>query len=200
MSESDLFAYLAAFVTIVLAVALTDLIQSTHQLLRARNKVKWDVLTPLLALYVLLGLLSTFFSLWGDARFERLSYFGLLGFMAQPVLLALLAYAVLPDEVPEGGIDLRQFYFDNRRYVVIILAISAVTDWAWVVRWASMNDAFGNSDFWWEFLPHTTVQVAMLAVMYLAKSWHLQLAALIVKMAFALYLFGGWYITAQPAA
>jgi len=128
MEKSDLFAYPAAFISIVLAVALTDMIQSTHRLLRARDRVKWDPLTPLLALSVFLGILAMFFSLWGDARFEKLSFYGLVGFMAGPTLTALIAFAVLPDEVPDAGLDLKKFYFDNRRYLVILLALSAITD------------------------------------------------------------------------
>jgi hypothetical protein len=35
LDRSNLFSYLSAFVTIVLAVAITDMIQSTHRLIRA---------------------------------------------------------------------------------------------------------------------------------------------------------------------
>jgi hypothetical protein len=123
MHKSELFAYLAAFVSIVLAVALTDMIQSAHRLIRNRVRVRWDPLTPIFAVSIFLGLLASFFSLWGDARFDRLTYYGLVGLMAAPTVTALAAFAVLPDEVPKGGLDLRQFYFDNRRYLVTLLAL-----------------------------------------------------------------------------
>ena len=194
MSKSDLFFYLAAFVTIVLAVALTDMVQSTHRLLRARDRVKWDPLTPLLALSVFLGLLAAFFSVWGDARFDRLTYYGLVAFMAGPTLTALLAFAVLPDELPAGQFDLRQFYFDNRRYVAVLLAVLAVGDVIWTLRWATMMKALGRPDFWWHFAPVATLNVVLIAVIYASKSWRVQLAALVGQLLLSHFGYGGWYI------
>jgi len=200
VSKSDLFAYLASFVSIVLAVALSDMIQSTHRLIRARNRVIWDPLTPLLALSVFLGLLAAFFSLWGDARFERLTYYGLLAFMVGPVLAALVAFAVLPDEVPDAGIDLRQFFFDNRRYLALLLAVTAVNDIAWTLRWAWMMNALNRPDFWWHFAPVATANAVWVAVLYVSKSWRLQLAGLIASLLLGHFGFGGWYIDTIPTA
>jgi len=199
VQKADLFAYLAAFVSIILAVALTDMVQSLHRLIRARDGVKWDPLAPLMALSVFLGLLSIFFSLWGDARFDRLTYYGLVGFMIQPVVQALLAFAVLPDDVSRDGLDLKQFYFDNRRYWVILLAIIAVTDWVWVIRWASMHHAFSDAGFWWQFLPPATINPIILAIIYFSKSWRLQLAALVGQFVVAHLAFADWYIDTVPA-
>jgi hypothetical protein len=194
MQKSDLFAYLAAFVSIVLAVALTDMIQSAHRLIRARARVKWDPLTPLFAVSVFLGLLSSFFSLWGDARFDRLTFYGLVAFMAQPTLTALVAFAVLPDEVPDAGLDLKRFYFENRRYLVVLLAISGILDIVWVMRWATMHQALGSSGFWWDFLPPATLSSLLLAIIYFSKNWRVQLAALVAQLLVSHLAFGGWYI------
>ncbi|HET7816289.1 MAG TPA: hypothetical protein VFK58_01760 [Sphingomicrobium sp.] len=198
MQQSDLFAYLVAFLSIVLAVALTDMIQSTHRLIRAGDRVKWDILTPLLALLVFSEISAVFFSLWSDARFDRLSYHGLLAFLTQPLIQALLAFAVLPDEVPERGLDLRQFYFANRRYFAVLLLAISVTDWAAVYRWASLHHAFGNADFWWNFLPTTSIQLAATLIIFFATSWRMQLGALIVKLLLAQYTFSAWYIDVVP--
>lgn len=200
MQQADLFAYLAAFVSIVLAVALTDMVQSVHRLIRARERVKWDPLAPLMALSVFLGLLSVFFSLWGDARFDRLTYYGLVAFMIQPVLQALLAFAVLPDEIPDRGLDLRQFYFTSRRYWVILLAIIAVTDWVWVIRWAKLHHALDDPEFWWRFLPNATLSPVLLAIIYFSKSWRVQLLALVGQLLLAHLAFAPWYIETAPAS
>jgi hypothetical protein len=198
MQKSDLFAYLAAFVSIVLGLALSDMIQSAHRLIRARLRIQWDPLSPLLALSVFLSLLATFFSLWGDARFERLTFYGLVAFMAQPVLQALLAFAVLPDEVPERGLDLRQFYFDNRRYLVILLVMISILDWIWVWRWAVMHQAYTDPSFWWHFLPSAMISSLVLAIIYFSKSWRMQLSALIASLLVAQYAFAPWYIDTVP--
>lgn len=194
MNNADLFAYLATFVSIILAVALTDMIQSTHRLLRARDKVKWDPLTPLFALYMLLGLLSTFFSLWGDAKFDRLTYYGLVAFMMSPTLAALAAFAVLPDDVPEGGLDLREFYFDNRRYLVLLLVLDQVISMIWTLRWATIHNALASPDFWWLFGPVVGSSLAVLAIIYFARNWWIQLGALLAKLVLVHFSAGGWYI------
>ena len=200
MNKSDLFSYLAAFVTIVLAVALTDMIQSTHRLLRASDKIKWDPLTPLLALGVFLSLLSAFFSLWGDARFERLTFYGLVAFIAGPTVTSLVAFAVLPDDVPERGLDLRQFYFENRRYLVSLLALIAIGDIIWTIRWAKIMDALDRPDFWWHFGPAATVNAVLLAVIFFSKNWWAQFASLIGMLVLGHFAFGGWYIEPLPTS
>ena len=198
MQKSDMFEYLAAFVSIVLALALSDIVQSTHRLVRARQKVKWDPLTPLLALSLFFGLLAAFFSLWGDARFERLSYYGLVAFMIGPTVTALAAFAVLPDEVPETGLDLREFFFDNRRYIAILLAVLAINDTLWALRWAQMMNMLNRADFWWHFAPVATLNGVWIAVLYISKSWRVQFAGLIAVLALGHFAFGGWYIDTVP--
>jgi hypothetical protein len=69
-TKVDMFAYLSAFVTIVLALAVSDMVQSTHRLLRARAKIVWDVRPIIAAAVVFLSVLSEFFSLWGVGRVE----------------------------------------------------------------------------------------------------------------------------------
>ena len=101
VNNSDLFSYLSAFVTIVLAVALGDMIQSTHRLIRARRRVKWDVLPLIFAATVAALLVSEFFSLWGGFAVTKITFPRLIWMLAVPTLTALLAYSALPDEIPQ---------------------------------------------------------------------------------------------------
>ena len=198
MQKSDLFAYLAAFVSIVLAVALSDMVQSTHRLLRAGRKVRWDPLTPLLAFITFLSVLSEFFGLWGDARFDRLTFYGLVGFMAVPTLQALVAFAVLPDDVPENGLDLRRFYFDNRRYLVLLMSLMIPADFFRTIRWMTITGNLSNRDVWLLFGPVNSAQVMLLVVIYISRSWRVQLAALLLMLLLGHFAYGEWYI--EPAS
>jgi hypothetical protein len=124
VQAGTLFGYLAAFVTIVLALALSDLLVSVHRLLRARKRVRWRPLPLLLATFIALSLLTCFFELWDLTRWTSLTYYGLVWQVTQYVPVFLAACAVLPDDVPEGGLDLDEFYFTERRYNVGLLAIA----------------------------------------------------------------------------
>jgi hypothetical protein len=122
-SSLDLFAYLAAFVTVILALAVSDWVQSLHRLVRARERVRWSSIAILAALVVFLAILEEFFGLWRIAGAERFTYFDLLLLVIPPIILSLAAMTVLPDEVPAGGIDLTQYYMDNRRILFLLLSL-----------------------------------------------------------------------------
>ena len=130
MGQSDLFSYLSAFVTIVLAIALGDMIQSTHRLIRARHRVKWDALPLVFAAIVALAVISEFFSIWSGLAISQVSMPRLLWMLVVPTMFALLAYSVLPDEIPAKGLDLTAFYFSERRVWATIFAILSLFDMA----------------------------------------------------------------------
>jgi hypothetical protein len=177
--NSDLFAYLAAFVTIVLAVALTDLIQSTHRLVRARDRIKWDAMPLIAAAFVYLSVLSEFFSLWDEVHVDRFSFYELVWLMTVPTLISLSAFAVLPDEVPESGLDLTDFYFDNRRYLVSLLALATIGDTTRNLLWLGRHHYLNDPRVWWWLVPLTTAYFVVFAMMWFARRRGMQITALI---------------------
>ena len=198
MQKSDLFAYIAAFISIMLAIALTDMVQSVHRLLRDRARVRWDVLTPLLAVWVFMWVVSEFFSLLFDARYDRLTFYGLVGLLAVPTLSALLAFAVLPDKVPAEGLDLREFYYRNLSYFVVLLATAQLGDVGRVLVYAAHYNGFVRIEPWYPLLIMWGAYFACLALMYLVRSRWAQIAALIGLLALAHFGFGSGLIEAKP--
>lgn len=109
----DTFEYITALVAVVIGLAIADLATSLHRLLRYRKVVRWDWVAPLAALLVLVDL----FNLWwrwrgftGTTMSEVAPYFIAL------ILIYLAASITLPDEVPADGIDLGQYFDENRSY------------------------------------------------------------------------------------
>lgn len=174
-TSTDLFAYLAAFVTIVLAIAVTDMVHSTHRLLRQGRRVRWHVIPILAAVFVFLSVLSEFFELWRVAGTRRFGYFDLVGLMVTPMLVAIAACAVLPDEVPQDGLDLQAFYFANRRYLFSIVGIALVGNLLGSIRlvWLATGGAIPLSHpVWWLNAPVTAATLLICIVLaWSARRW-----------------------------
>ena len=194
MQKSDLFSYLAAFVTIVLAIALTDLIQSSHRLIRARRRVKWDVLPLMVAFFVYLSVLSEFFSLWGELGGQSFSFIDLVGLMVVPTFVALLAFAVLPDEVPAEGLDLTAFYLENRRYVVALLALLVIGDLIRTLLWLDRHGYLGVREAWWYLMKINAAYAVVLGTMWLVAARTAQMLAAIALLGLAAIGFLNWTI------
>lgn len=128
VGAGTLFSYLSAFVTIVLALGLSDLLVSLHRLLRNAGSVKWGALPLAAALFVLLALLSEFFTIWNMTALARVSFGSLLIILLPTFFIFLAASAALPDEVGAEGVDLDQFYFGNRRYFYLTFAVAFLSD------------------------------------------------------------------------
>ena len=119
--------YALAFVTVVLGLALSDLLLSIHKLLRAWRRVTWDWLTPLLGLMMFLAaILFWWLSYVWFAGLQSLSIREFLPKLAFLAVNVLMIVSVLPDEVPVEGIDLRTFYFEARVHVWSLVAIGFV--------------------------------------------------------------------------
>ena len=199
MNQSDLFSYLSAFVTIVLAVAITDMIQSTHRLIRGRQRVKWDIAHLIFALFVAAAVISEFFSLWATFEVTRISFLQLLWMLVIPTLTALLAYSVLPDEVPEKGLDLREFYLAERKTWVVILGVAAFLDIARSVMVLSHNPQWVVEYLKYVamFLPPVLIGLWLMWVGW-SRRW--DLAGVLLATLPAAYSMTVWTISSKPAS
>jgi hypothetical protein len=125
------FEYITALVAVVIGLAIADLATSLHRLLRYRKMVRWDWVAPLAALLVLVEL----FNLWWRWRgFTGTTMGAVVPYFVALILIYLAASIALPDEVPEGGLDLgayfdevrNYFWFVYTTYVAVILTLVTV--------------------------------------------------------------------------
>jgi hypothetical protein len=127
------YEYLLPLVSVLVGLALADLLTSVHRLLRARRLVRWDWLPMAAALLAALLILDLWWGFYGHLGRATVGFGAFLPAIAQLTVLFLLTAAVLPDRVPPEGVDLRAFYEANRTYfwgllagyLVIILAYNA---------------------------------------------------------------------------
>ena len=182
----DMFAYLAAFVTVVLALAVGDMVQSLHRLLRAQASVRWNPIGLVAALAVFLAILEEFFALWRLAGVERFTFYELLVLICPPILLSLAAMTVLPDETEGEGVDLGDYYMLIRRRLYLLLALWTL---AVFIRFAGLFEAFSGrtgttldalSAFSWQYIP----LLALYALLSWSSNRRVQFAGLVAILFF----------------
>lgn len=118
-------SFVLAFVGIIIGLGVADLLRSLHRLLRAGRRVKWDWLAPVFATMMLLvtvGFWWWSYDWYADATSATVASF-LPRFLFLIVAFLMMA-AALPDEVPDQGLDLREFYFSSRIHLWSLLSLT----------------------------------------------------------------------------
>lgn len=108
--------YAAILIGIVVGLALSNILMSVHKLMEARSRVRWHWMAPTIALSAAILMLGTFWHQWvGAQTHPQPQHFFITSLLAYAVffLMFLACAATLPDEVPERGLDLREYYFAN---------------------------------------------------------------------------------------
>lgn len=170
-----------ALFSIVYGLLLTKVFSSVHVLLRSRARVAWHGLPLVVMWYLTILVLKNW---WGMTEFELEVYWGniylFIGQSHMLLILYLLVSTALPDEVPEQGLCLRTYYFDNHRYfwgLMILLVVAAFVLTTYRLHLAGtsirLNDIVVNS-----------VLVAVLLPLALSRRYwvHVVLVALCVCM------------------
>ena len=118
------FDYALGLISILMSLALADIVMSFHKLLRVGRTVKWDGRILVASTLVIVEIIRMWFALWTVRDVEILLTFPIYaGLFLHTMLLVLTAAACLPDETVEGY-DLTAFYERNRRYFWSAFALS----------------------------------------------------------------------------
>jgi hypothetical protein len=138
------FEYITALVAVVIGLAIADLATSLHRLLRHRNIVRWDWVSPVAALLILAEL----FNLWWRWRgFTGTTMGDVVPYFVALILIYLTASITLPDEVPAEGLDLGRYFDENRSYFWFVYAsYIAVITALMSVRY--LHHGYSVSDLW----------------------------------------------------
>lgn len=106
----DAFGYLSVLLSIVLGIGLTQILTASGRLIRHRQFVRfyWP---PLLWAGVLVVIyVQTWWSMFGLREETGWTFLAFLVVLAQTVTLYMVAALVLPEEVGDRGVDLREYY------------------------------------------------------------------------------------------
>ncbi len=121
--EIHAFEYSLGLFAVLIGLAVADIANSFHRLMRSRTPVDWDALPLLAALYALCMAVGMWFDLWGVRHFaETRHFFFYLWMIASMFVLFLIAAAALPDELG-ARVDLGGYYASTRRYFWTLVAL-----------------------------------------------------------------------------
>lgn len=110
------FEYAIGLISILMSLALADVVMSLHKILRHRTTVRFDGRPLVATALVILEIIRIWFAQWTVRDTQLALTFPIYVFLFGHVLLLVLtALACLPDEVDEDY-DLTKFYDGNRRY------------------------------------------------------------------------------------
>lgn len=117
------FEYALGLLTILVSLALADIVLSFHRLMRHARTVRWDGRVLVAATLVILEIIRLWFAQWSIRDIAVGQTFPIyLAQFVQILLLVLLAASCLPDEA-EAHCDLHAFYDSNRRYFWGVFAL-----------------------------------------------------------------------------
>lgn len=184
------FEYAIAMWSLLMGLAVADLILSANRLLRHADGVKWDGRVVVAAMLVALELVRMWFAQWSLAASpDALTFPAFLALFLQVALLVFLAAAAMPDETP-GRIDLTAYYDRTRRYFWGLFALSqAIYFGLWLIYFRGGISTIGVAApiDWFRMIAPLAVYLALALVRRKWLDWVGPLAII----GFYLWLYGG---------
>ncbi|QZD94950.1 hypothetical protein K3136_12855 [Qipengyuania gelatinilytica] len=155
------------FASIVLGVAVAFELGHLNTVLRSKM-VRWHWAQPAFALFILLSIIAYWWAAAANSE-GSISFAQFMPVMFQLVMLVLLAAVALPDSIPEDGIDLAEYYLENRKYQWLLVSL-----YFWSIHLGYLGHVFTTSDTAFDVLLRAgpdTVFGLLFIVMIFAKRW-----------------------------
>ncbi|WP_028970733.1 hypothetical protein [Sphingomonas sp. URHD0057] len=162
----DNFDYFIVFYTLILGLAVTELLGGFARLVRARAVGKLEPQTALLALLTLILVLAT----WIDARISLLSVTVDFAGLWAPILLAILYYLAAAVVFPHDDADherLADYYSARKRFVVGMLLAAGIVEHVTYLPVFEGQWARHPAIFWLYLLPYNVaIDGSMIALLF----------------------------------
>lgn len=129
----DAFSYLSVLLSIIIGLAMTQILMGFRGLLLARSRVTSYAPSIIWSVLLLVMATQAWWASFGYTRHRDWTFVGFGTVLLQAVLLYMIAGLVLPDMPPGEPIDLRAHYYRERRVFyglfLAMLAVSVSKDW-----------------------------------------------------------------------
>ena len=125
----DAFSYLSVLISIILGLAITQVLQGFRSLILARSRLRAYWPSVLWGVLLLLIDVQAWWAMY-DLRFYQIhhtwSFLDFAVVLSETVPLYLLAGLVFPDVSIEGEVDLRTHYFEHHRWFFVLAMLLMV--------------------------------------------------------------------------
>lgn len=181
----DAFGYLSVLISIILGLAVTQVLQGFRGLMLARSRVRvyWPALVW--AGLVLVICVQVWWAMFGLSQ-RPAAQWNFLDFslvLLQTVPLYLMAGLVLPDVDVEHGLDLREHYYAHHRWFFTLLVLLILVS---LIKTRVLSDA-------WPRPADTAFQLAFVAgaaiCAWTRREWYHNLQAPLAAAGVAAYIF-----------
>lgn len=123
----DAFSYLSVLISLILGLAITQVLGGFRGLMQSRARTAHYWPSVLWAILIVVISVQSWWAMYGLRNYEPWTFFGFAAVLAQTIVLYLLAALVLPDFVGDAELDLRGYYYDQRRWFFALLVLLIVT-------------------------------------------------------------------------
>jgi len=123
----DAFSYLSVLISLILGLAITQVLKGVRGLMHARSRVRTYWPTLLWAVLIIVIAVQSWWSMFGLRQHQDWRFVEFSAVLAQTIVLYLLAALVLPDIYGDTVVDLREHYYDHRRWFYSLLVLLIVT-------------------------------------------------------------------------
>src|SRR4051812_6052570 len=165
----DQFSYFLAFYSLILGLALTELLGGFAHMVRARALKKLEPQTALLALFILVDICSTWVDGWLSLKDVTVDFAGLWA----PVLLAICFYLAAAIVFPHNDADhqrLADYYRERKRFVVGLLLAGEMLIHVTYLHVFEDRIAHHPAVFWLWTIPYNlAIEATMVALLFVAS-------------------------------
>jgi len=126
----DAFSYLSVLLSIILGLAIAQVLQGAGQLLQTRGRVRWYWPAALWMASLLVMYVQSWWAMFGLRNVAAWTFGAFAVVLAQTVFEYLLAALLTPVSFGEGDVDLRAHWFAQARAFYVTLSLALVASMA----------------------------------------------------------------------
>ena len=132
----DMFNHITVFISIVVALGLSELVTAWGALLRHRENVRFHWLHAFWSMFMVVFMIQTWWGIWNFAAIEQWSFMVLCALTVQNLMLVETAQILSPRVDHDRPADMKDFFFSNSKVFFLVatslLLVLTINDIVWL--------------------------------------------------------------------